>query len=327
MNVIDNRKFEFPDELFKEDEFNRLVSFSKSLSDSPARTDSTVGASIVDLNLPHSFGKYELIRLLKRDRVGETFLARHEDSPGEFAVKIISLQHIERVGSKKIRQQLHKLRNESMTAKAVSVSNLTTIFEVGNIDGQYFYSTGHVQGKVLAKVVNSNAISNRLAAVVTKEIADSIYQLHSAGVCHGALRPANIVLDSESQPHILPCPTALSGTEEDDSLTFQAPEVSARDNVNITAEVWSIGAILYACLVGEHVERGVAVVPPRKRNPKVARDLEAICMKCLSKEPQHRYANAGALATDLDRFLEYQTIFAKPYGLVGKLIKKLSQMG
>lgn len=315
---------EFSHDLFAEDEFNRLVSFSKCLSDPAIHTGSSLGNPLTDVKLTRTFGKYELTRLLDNDSIGATFLARHADSPSEFAVKRISNQYIERIGTEKLRKQLHQLRDESMATNAVFISNMTTIFEVGNIEGQYFYSVGHVRGKSLAKVVNSNAISNRLAASVIQEVSDSIHKLHLAGLFHGDLGPENIVIDSDSRPHILPCPTALCDAEENKSLACQAPEVSEHKDVNAAAEIWSMGAILYNCLVGEPPSKDAAIVPPRKRNRKVARDLDTICMKCLSPQPKHRYADAAALTQDLDLFLEYQPIKASPAGLVGKLIKKFS---
>lgn len=327
MNVIDNRNTEFSDDLFEEDEFTRFVSFSKRLSDAPTQTGSTLGDSAVDVDLPQSFGKYQLTRVLGKDSIGVTFLARHADSPSEFAVKRISSHYIERVGTEELGKQLHQLRDESMATNAVFIDNMATIFEVGHIDGQYFYSVGYVHGKSLAKIVNSNAVSNRLSASVAKEVSDSIHRLHLAGVFHGDLSPKNIVIDGDSRPHILPCPAALCDAEENKSLACQAPEISDRSDVNVAAEIWSMGAILYNCLVGDPPSKDAAIIPPRKRNPKVARDLDTICMKCLAQQPRHRYADAATLVEDLDRFLEYQPINASPAGLIGKLVKKLSQMG
>jgi len=137
MNVIDDLQFEFPDELFEEDEFNRLVSFSKCLSDAPTREASTLGEMTSSEDLPQLFGKYQLTRLLSKDRIGKTFLASHADSPSEFAVKQISQEHTQLVGYEQLRKQLHQLRNESMAANAVFADNVISIFEVGDVDGQH----------------------------------------------------------------------------------------------------------------------------------------------------------------------------------------------
>ena len=322
--VIENRSFVYPDDLFNEDEFNRLVSFSKSLPSTSSFEGSTIEGIDLKEPLPQTFGKYQLTRLLGDGRIGKTYLARHADSSNEFAVTKICPEHVERLGAEWITSRLDQLHRDSLAASAVFAENVTAVFEVGGIDGTYFYSTRHIYGKSLAKSVNSKTASNRDAALVVKAIAESVHQLHKVGVFHRDLRPANIMLDRDSKPYILPGSAVLKADEDRDS--FRAAEVANRSAINAVAEIWSLGAILYNCLVGEPPSIA-SVVPPRKKNPKVARDLETICLKCLRKNPGQRYSNAAALADDLDRFLDHQPIDAAPYGLVGKLINKLTKMG
>ena len=330
MNVIDDHRIESPDELFEEDEFNRLVLFSKSLADdAPTFDGSTLRAPASCGKLPRTFGRYELTRLIEKGRAGTTYLAHDVDSANEFAVTVIGSSIVKQMGADWITKRLDHLHRDSMAANAVFADYVTPISEVGGIDGEYFFSTRYICGKSLAKVINSNTISNRQAALTVKAIAESIHQLHKVGIIHRDLEPANIMLDSDSIPHILPG-TALLHAEnkedEDSAASFQAPEVTSRSDVSAAAEIWSIGAILYNCLVGEPPSN-VSPVPPRKRNTKVARDLETICLKCLHKQPKQRYSDAAALAEDLDRFLEYQPINASPAGLIGNLINKLAKMG
>lgn len=328
--MINDLRFEFPDELFEEDEFNRLVSFSKCLAaDTPDFDGSTLGDPTSCQNLPQTFGCYELIRLLEKGRVGTTYLAQDVESSTEFAVTKIYRSLVKRMGSEWITKRLEHLHRDSMAANAIFADYVTPISKVGEIDGEYFFSTRYISGKSLGKVINSNTITNRQAALTAKAIAESIHQLHKVGIFHRDLEPANIMLDSDSIPHILPGITLLQAENEGAEETpnsFQAPEVTNRSGVNAAAEIWSIGAILYNCLVGEPPAKA-SVIPPRKRNTKVARDLETICLKCLHKQPRRRYSDAAALADDLDLFLEYQPINASPAGLIGNLINKLAKMG
>jgi serine/threonine protein kinase len=110
-----------------------------------------------------------------------------------------------------------------------------------------------------------------------------------------------------------------------------APE-QAHDSSTVTAaaDIYSLGAILYHLLTGkppspgdtpiEVLHRAVAEAPerPRLSNPRVARDLETICLKCLEKEPDARYPSAAALAGDLERFCGGLTIRARPASLTNR---------
>lgn len=329
MNVTENSKSKNTEKLLEEAEFNRLVSFSKGLSEASTMGGTTIGDTRISRGLPQIFGSYELTRLLKSNSVGNTFAAKHVDSNGEFLVTKIRESHVASVGFGQIAKQLEQLRRESMAANAVFADNLSTIFEVGEINGEFFYSASRIRGKNLGKLVNANMISNREAATTTKEVAESIHQLHQAGVFHRDLKSENIVLDSNSMPHILPNDSVLLDDDEQqkNSIGFLAPEVTTRESIDTAAEIWSMGAILYNCLVGEPPMASKAIKPPRKFNSKVARDLETICMKCLSPRPAKRYPDARELARDLDRFLEYQPIEAAPAGILAKLVRRISRMG
>jgi WD40 repeat protein len=202
-----------------------------------------------------------------------------------------------------------------------------------------------VDGESLARKIAAGPLPPRLAAVLIKKVTDAVAYAHVEGVVHRDLKPANVLVDDEGEPRITDFGlakqiaaeyTAKSGEDAAVSLTatgqvlgtpsYMPPEQAGGqlEKVGPLSDVYSLGAILYCVLTGRPpfqaagtVETLIQVLKqeplsPRLLNPKVPRDLETICLKCLEKEPGKRYAGAAALADDLGRFLRQEPIAAQP---------------
>jgi serine/threonine-protein kinase len=331
MTVSENQKIDFPNKLLKEAEFDRLVSFSKSLVDT--KIEQARGHDL----LPQTFGNYKLTRVLGQGEMGRVYLAEGSGLREKVALRMIHPRVFAGVTANEIDNLTSQFRKDCRAAAMIDLDNVVSTFDIGEVDGRYFYSMNYLKGNCLSKLILSNTLSNREAAETVKAIAESIHRLHNAGIFHRDLKTSNIIMDVDRRPHILGVGVATLRSmspsemnEHSNSLGFKAPEVIADPAaLDAAAEVWSLGAILYECLVGDppfscRYDSGDTLkrllkedpVTPRKRNPNVAASLETICLKCLRKNPSNRYASAAKLAEDLDRFLDYQPIAASPVSLL-----------
>ena len=228
-----------------------------------------------------------------------------------------------RVGSP---EMVLRFRAEAEAAAGLHHPNIVAIHEIGECEGQHYFSMDYIEGQNLAEAVREGPLPSARAAQLVAKIAEAIHYAHEHGILHRDLKPSNVLIDGADEPRVTDFGLArrLGG---DSTLTltgqvfgspnFMPPEqASGRHGaVGVHSDVYGLGAILYYLLtarppfVGETLETTLAQVleqepvSPRLLNPSVPRDLETICLKCLEKEPSRRYASAQALADELGRFL------------------------
>src|SRR5438128_1785309 len=188
-----------------------------------------------------------------------------------------------------------------------------------------------VEGGQLDEVARRKPMPIRRAVELIAKVARTVHYAHEHGILHRDIKPGNILLDQKGEPHLTDFGLArLVETESTVTRTlevlgtpsYMAPEQAAGNNAQLTSatDVYGLGAVLYQLLTGhppfagsttyETVRMVLETQPrqPRLCNPKVDRDLETICLKCLEKEPAKRYASAQALAEDIERFLRDEPI-------------------
>lgn len=283
-----------------------------------------------------TFGDYQLLEEIARGGMGVVYRARQKSLGRMVAVKTIL------AGQFAGKQIAQRFRSEAGAAAVLQHPNIVAVHEVGVHEGVHFFSMDYVSGPNLAQLVGNRPLLAPQAARYTQHIAEAIHYAHQQGILHRDLKPSNVLIDpATDQPRVTDFGLAKR-LDTESSLTvsgqvlgspnFMPPEQAGgrKDKVGRTSDVYGIGGILYYLLTarapfqGETLEGVITQVihsepiSPRLLNPAVPRDLETICLKCLGKEPDKRYATAKDLADDFTRFLKHEPIHARPVGISGK---------
>ena len=277
------------------------------------------------------FGDYELLHEIARGGMGVVYKARQTKLNRVVALKMI------KAGELAGELDVQRFHAEAEAAAQLDHPGIVPIYEVGEQSGQHFFSMGLVEGEGLDTKLKDGPLPAKEAAKLIAEIAGAVQFAHDKGIVHRDLKPANVLIDADGAPKITDFGLAknISG---DSGLTatgqvmgtpsYMPPEQAAGrvDEIGPLADVYSLGAMLYALLTGRPPFQAANVmetlqqvlerdpVSPRTLNPAVDRDLETICLKSLEKDPAKRYATAGEFAGDIGRYLENKPIIARPIG-------------
>ena len=278
------------------------------------------------------FGDYELLQEIGRGGQGVVYRARQKSLNRIVALKVIGLAHWA------TEAHVKRFRLEAEAAAGLNHPCIVPIYEVGERDGTCYFSMGLVEGGQLDAVAKREPIPIRHAAELIAKLARTVSYAHEHGILHRDIKPGNILLDAEGEPHLTDFglarlveteSTVTSTMEVLGTPSYMAPEQAVGNNARITSatDIYGLGAVLYQLLTGhppfaggttfETVQLVLDTEPrqPRLLNPKVDRDLTTICLKCLEKDPQRRYSSALALAEDLERWLKHEPIGARRTGI------------
>ncbi len=289
------------------------------------------------------FGDYELLEELARGGMGVVYKARQVSLSRTVALKMILTGQFASV------DDVQRFHREAEAAANLDHPNIVPIYEIGEHDGQHFFSMKLIDGGSLARLLASGKWvvggkeSRKKATQLLAIVARAVHHAHQRGVLHRDLKPGNFLLDARGQPHVTDFGLAKR-VEGDSQLTrscaivgtpnYMSPEQARSEKVLTTGvDIYSLGAILYELLTGRppfRMESPLDTVmqvlndnpkPPRQIDPSIDPDLETICLKCLAKDPQRRYDSAAALADDLQRFMDGEPIWARPVGRVERLVR------
>jgi tetratricopeptide (TPR) repeat protein len=272
---------------------------------------------------------YEVLGELGRGGMGVVYRARQAALGRVVALKMIL------AGDHAGPAQRQRFRAEAETVARLRHPHIVQVYEAGEHDGRAYVSMEYAEGGSLAAKLDGTPWDPAAAAGLVATLAGAVDAAHRAGVVHRDLKPGNVLMTGDGTLKVTDFGLArrLEGagvpTESGVPLgtpSYMAPEQAAGrgKEAGPAADVYALGAILYELLTGRPPFKGPSSLetirqvlddeplPPRRLQPKLPRDLETICLKCLEKEPARRYATAHELAEDLRRFLAGEPIRARP---------------
>src|SRR5438132_3328513 len=310
-------------------------------ADDPRHTNKLVGDALpTPLNkktaqaaeLLGELGDYELLEEIGRGGQGVVFRARQKSLNRTVALKVISL------GQWASKAHLKRFRLEAEAAARLEHPGIVPIHEVGERDGQCYFSMKFIEGGQLDEVARREPMPIRGAVELIAKVARTVHYAHEHGILHREIKPGNILLDKNGEPHLtdfglarlVEAESTITGTlEAMGTPSYMAPEQATGETTKLSkaTDVYGLGAVFYQLLTGhppfaggttyETIKLLLETDPrqPRLLNPKIDRDLSTICLKCLEKDPQRRYSSALALAEDLEHWLKHEPVLARRTGL------------
>ncbi len=269
---------------------------------------------------------YEIQEEISGGEAGIVYRARHLALDRLVAFKVLR-------GPVEKPEQAARFRQEAAALARLDHPGIVPVYEAGEHEGQLYLTMKLLDGQDLARAAGDlRGLWGAIAALMAV-VARAVQHAHEKGILHRDLKPSNIVLDAAGRPSVVDFGLA-SLRDREDSLTstgvvlgspaYLSPEQAAgRKDLTPASDVWSLGAILYELLTGRPPFSGptpyatlLAILrqrpeSPRKIDAAIPRDLEAVCRKCLQRQPGDRYASAARLADDLDRFVAGQPVRAR----------------
>ncbi|MGL4421833.1 MAG: serine/threonine-protein kinase [Gemmataceae bacterium] len=306
-------------------------------SEGSTATESTHSINrLTGIGVPPDIPGYDSLILIGEGGMGSVYRARQLGLQRFVAIKMI------RAGRQARADQLTRFAAEAEAVARLRHPNIVQIYEVGQWQGQPYFSMEYVAEGTLAERLTTGLIPPRIVAEWVRTLAEAMQHAHSCGVIHRDLKPANILLRRKAdasklndavEPLISDFGLAKFLDEESTTRTgtvlgtpqYLAPEQvdGPSSAVGPAADVHALGVVLYEMLAGRPPYLGTSAmeileqvrrsepVPPSRLQPQIPAELEVISLKCLAKEPARRYPTAAALADDMGRYLRGEPILAR----------------
>jgi len=311
----------------------------------------TIGTGDATLPPMPTLDNYDILEVLGHGGMGVVYKARQRNLDRLVALKMILAGPL---GSS---AELARFRTEGEAVARLQHDNIVRIYEVAERAGHAYLALELVDGGTLAQYLDGKPMAPRKAAELVLTLARAVQHAHEHGIIHRDLKPANILLARAPDRHSDSLPfvpkiadfglakrmdVQLNHTQTGAVLgtpNYMAPEQAAgASEIGPAVDIYALGVILYELLTGRPPFSGSSVlqtleqvrsndaVSPRLLQPMIPRDLDIICLKCLQKMPQDRYATAGELAADLQAFLEGEPIRARGFSVVGQVARAVQHV-
>ena len=300
-----------------------------SVNESSVDSDSDVETANFERERVPYFGDYELLEEVARGGMGVVYRAQQTRLKRIVAVKMIL------GGQLASEKDVRRFLVEAEAAANLDHPGIVPVYEFGEHSGTHFFSMAFVDGPSLAERAGEQPLPTDEATELIIKVAEAVAYAHRRGVVHRDLKPANVLIDLDGQPRITDFGLAKR-IDADDELTqdgtimgsvfYMPPEQAAGKTALIgpAADIYALGAILYKLLTGHPPFQAPTTmeilkqvvdqepIPPRRVNPRIPRDLETICLKCLQKDISRRFASADELVEELERLKRGEPIRSRP---------------
>ena len=290
-----------------------------------------------EAGVPEKIGRFEVQKRLGAGAFGQVYRARDPLLDREVALKV---PHASAIQSEARRA---RVLTEAKAAAQLRHPNIVPVYEAGRDGDTYYIASAFIEGQTLEDAIAAERPDFRQAAKLLMDLAGALEYAHDLGVVHRDVKPANIMLDGKGNPLLMDFGLARLETSESKlthdgtvlgTPSYMPPEQAAGklDLVGPASDQYSLGVVLYELLCGSTPFSGpptmvISLVinqeppSPRQENPAAPKDLETICLKAMSKQREHRYANCAAMAEDLRRWLSGEPITARRVALFERFVR------
>jgi len=320
---------------------------TKSMQEVP---NSQPDAHILNQDFDSMLEGYEVLEELPRGGQAVVYKAIQKATKRTVALKVL-LQ-----GPYASPRARYRFEREVDLAASLRHTNIVTIYDSGIARGQYYFAMEYIEGRPLDQYVQTAGLSLREIMAIFNKVCSAVVYAHQRGVMHRDLKPSNILVDANSEPHILDFGLAkLTDSSEQvtqetvmtsipgkviGTLAFMSPEQASGQPsaIDVRTDVYSLGMVLYKVLTDNFpyevsgsmltVLRNIQEVEPIRPSKFVRRfnsEVEAMLLKALAKEPGHRYQSAAELQHDVEYWLKGLPITARSDSSIYLLCKLLKR--
>jgi class 3 adenylate cyclase/predicted Ser/Thr protein kinase/tetratricopeptide (TPR) repeat protein len=244
---------------------------------------------------------YKILEKLGEGGMGKVFLAEDTKLERKVALKFLP------AGMTSNKEARKRFQREAKAAAALNHPNIVTIYEIDEFEGQIYIAMEYVEGGTLDETALSLLLNDVIE--VALQVCEGLEDAHGAGIIHRDIKLENILLDRNNRVKILDF--GLAKLKEGGTASYMSPEQARAKETDHRTDIWSLGVVLYRMVTGQAPfpgENEPAVIrsiinhtplPPTQIRDNIPAGMERLILKCLRKNPTHRYPSVTQLAADL----------------------------